>query len=99
MALAVGHSLYASRNSGTICPEQMKKENIMTIEASRQARDLLRISLNLLDDDESLTAVAMISGALDLLERRAEPAALRPTMAWHHLAKLQPAGGDCRSCA
>ncbi|WP_148649513.1 hypothetical protein [Novosphingobium barchaimii] len=71
----------------------------MTTEASRQARDLLRMSLNLLDDDESLTAVAMISGALDLLERRAEPAALRPAMAWQHLSQLQPLAGGCRSCA
>ncbi|WP_159979581.1 MULTISPECIES: hypothetical protein [unclassified Novosphingobium] len=71
----------------------------MSTEASRQARDLLRMSLDLLDDEESLTAVAMISGALDLLERRAEPAALRPAMGWQHLAQRLPAGGGCRSCA
>ncbi len=71
----------------------------MQNEASLYARDLLRITLDLLDDDESLTAVAMIAGALDVLERKAEPVAMRTDVSWRHMAHHQVQMGHSRSCA
>jgi hypothetical protein len=41
----------------------------MSNETSRYACDLLRAALDLLDDESSLAAMAMISGAINVLER------------------------------
>ncbi|WP_404476313.1 hypothetical protein [Novosphingobium sp. BL-52-GroH] len=71
----------------------------MSNEASRYARDLLRIAIDLLDDEESLTAVAMISGAIDVLERRAEPVILGRNVNWQHNAHRRGGLSNCRSCA
>jgi len=70
----------------------------MSNESSRYARDLLRAAIDLLDDDESLTAVAMISGALDVLDRRAEPVRVRTGMDWRKIVHM-PVVSNCRSCA
>ncbi len=75
-----------------------RKENSMSNESSHYARELLRTAIDLLDDDESLTAVAMISGALDVLDRRAEPVPIRTGMDWRRIVHM-PVMANCRSCA
>lgn len=71
----------------------------MSNEASRYARDLLQVALELLDDEESLTAAAMISGAIEMLERRAIPAAIVGDVNWSHMIHRHVGAVSCRSCA
>jgi hypothetical protein len=61
------------------------------------ARDLLRIALDLLEDEESLTAVAMISGAIEVLDHNTEPAQ-RPVLHWK-MADRRAVRPMSRSCA
>lgn len=61
------------------------------------ARDLLRIALDLLDDEESLTATAMILGAIEVLDHNTEPAGHRA--AYQKIARYRSPGANCRSCA
>ena len=71
----------------------------MSTDATRYACDLLRIALDLLDDEESLAAAAMISGAIDVIERKTAPVPIRPGMNWVRLGPSRGARSECRSCA
>jgi hypothetical protein len=71
----------------------------MDNDPARYARDLLRIALDLLDDEESLTAVAMISGAIEVLECKTEPAAFRSHAGWDQMARGAANANGRRSCA
>ncbi|HUD27952.1 MAG TPA: hypothetical protein VMQ93_03710 [Novosphingobium sp.] len=62
------------------------------------ARDLLRIAVDLLGDEESLAAAAMISGAIEVLDGRAEPATPVSAMSWK-IAHRHATPVTCRSCA
>lgn len=62
------------------------------------ARDLLRIALDLLQDEESLAAVAMISGAIEVLDHKTMPAATRSKANWS-VAGRHATRTTCRSCA
>lgn len=61
------------------------------------ARDLLRIALDLLEDEQSPNAVAMISSAIEVLEHKPEPSAHRA--ARRDFAYTRATGSHCRSCA
>ncbi|MFC0204673.1 hypothetical protein [Novosphingobium soli] len=64
------------------------------------ACDFLRVALSLLDDDEALMAAAMISGALDILERRPDPVNYQYKGPGKPLAFARPGGWrHVRSCA
>lgn len=96
MALAVGHPLYSL---GHFFLRDRTMENLMSTESSLYARDLLKVALELLDDEESLTAVAMISGAIDMLDRRAIPVTTGGDNNWSHMIHLHAGTGSNRSCA
>ncbi|WP_232495834.1 hypothetical protein [Novosphingobium kaempferiae] len=70
----------------------------MTNDASR-ARDLLRIALELLEDDESLVAAAMISGAINVLEGNTSPAVAESGIHLKQFARPRLVTPDYRSCA
>lgn len=70
----------------------------MTNDATR-ARDLLRIALELLEDDDSLVAAAMISGAINVLEGNTAPAAADSGIHVGRFARPQLVTPDYRSCA
>lgn len=69
----------------------------MTQDACR-ARDLLRIALELLEDDEALVAAAMISGAINVLDA-AGASARRSDNGFRSLTLPRLAVRDYRSCA
>lgn len=71
--------------------------NLMTEDTSR-ARDLLRIALELLQDDEALVAAAMISGAISVLDAGAGSGA-RSKADFRPLTLPRLAVRDYRSCA
>lgn len=71
----------------------------MSNESSRCVRDLLRVALDLLDDEESLVAAAMISGAIEVLERRTVTAHLRSVSPIRLRMATLADGRSSRSCA
>ncbi|MEE4451582.1 hypothetical protein [Novosphingobium resinovorum] len=64
-----------------------------------RARELLRIALELLDNEGALVAAAMISGAINVLDGAAEPAATLSGTRSGRLMRTRTAANDCRSCA
>lgn len=62
-----------------------------------RARDLLRIALELLDEEEALVAAAMISGAINVLD--ASAASLAVSRDFRPLTLPRLAQRDYRSCA
>jgi hypothetical protein len=68
-------------------------------DTSRDPRTLLRAALDLLDDDHSLIAAAMVEGALSVLEREAVAAPAIDAIRYDGRAYGRAEFSGHRSCA